>query len=113
MKNYELEKILGDYTLGKADVEATNKELERIDSGLRVDPDKNTITEAEKHQTVIGYYPEQTTGYGLLDTGTGSLDKVHVTGGKLDDCDMGESFALVIIAGRMYEVDGRALKDAD
>ena len=52
-------------------------------------------------------------GYGLLDTGTGSLDKVLVKDGHLVDCDCGEMYALCMIAGKTFRVQGTALVEAE
>lgn len=104
-----LAEIMGLYTSGKTTLEETNKKLKEADADLRLDPEKNILTEEEKHRTFVGYYPEQASGFGLLDTGTGSLDKVRVQGGQLVDCDCGSMYALVFIAGKMYHVQGRTL----
>ena len=59
----------------------------------------------------MGYYPEQASGWGLLDTGTGSMEKVHIVNGKLDHAinavlDLPDKptnmTAYVIICGRTY-----------
>ena len=64
----------------------------------------------------IGETPEEAEGYGLLDTGTGSMEKVHVTAGVLDNAvnealpDGGTNMtAYVLIGGQKYEVKGVAL----
>ena len=69
------------------------------------------LTETDKRATTVGYYPDQANGFGLLDTGTGSLDKVRVKDGRLVNCDCGEMYALLLIAGRRYEVRGTVLVD--
>ena len=97
--------ILQKYTAGKMTLEQANAEL----SGIKLNPGKNILTEKEKRATTVGYYPDQVNGWGLLDTGTGSLDKVEVRGGKLVNGGMGEAFALCIIAGKSYEVKGDTL----
>ena len=95
------------YTRGEATLEDTNIAL--AGKGFHLDPEKGTITEEEKRVTTVGYYPEQANGFGLLDSGTGTLDKVEVRDGKLVNCDMGAAFAMVFIAGRTYEVKGNTL----
>lgn len=92
--------ILQKYTAGEMTLEQANAEL----SGIKLNPGKNILTEEEKRATTVGYYPDQANGWGLLDTGTGSLDKVEVRGGKLVNASQGEAFALCIIAGKSYEV---------
>ena len=101
--------ILGKYTAGEASLEETNAALKEAGSGLYLNPQKNVLTEEDKRATTIGYYPDQANGYGLLDTGTGTLDKVLVKDGKLVNCNCGEMYALCLIAGRTYEVKGDTL----
>ena len=103
--------IMSKYTAGELSVEEANKALFEAGAIFHIDPRKNVITEEEIRSTTIGTYPDMANGYGLLDTGTGSLDKVRVKDGKLVDCDCGDMYALVFIAGRMYHVDGSALTE--
>lgn len=109
MKN--IAEIINKYTAGEETLEATNAALKEAGAGLHLDPEKNVLTEADKRATTIGYYPDQANGFGLLDTGTGSLDKVQVKDGRLVNCDCGEMYALLLIAGRRYEVKGTVLVD--
>ena len=109
MKNHNINETLRKYTAGELTQEEANEKL--AGSGLYLDPNKNVITEAEKRQTVVGYYPDQANGFGMLDSGTGTMDKVQVKDGHLVGCDMGESYALYIIAGRTYQVKGTELVD--
>ncbi len=101
--------IIRDYAAGRLTLEKANQALRASGASVTLHPEKNVLTEAEKRRTVVGYYPEQASGFGLLDTGTGSLDKVHITDGKLDSCDCGDMPALLYIAGRMYHVAGTKL----
>lgn len=94
--------ILKKYTEGELTLQQANAELK--DKGMKLVPGKNELTEEEKRATTVGYYPDQANGWGLLDTGTGVLDKVEVRGGKLVNASQGDSFALCIIAGKSYEV---------
>lgn len=97
--------IIRKYTAGELTLAEANLKLR----GIRLNPDKNILTEEEKRATTVGYYPEQANGWGLLDTGTGSLDKVEIRKGKLVQGGMGEAFALCIIAGKSYEVKNDTL----
>ena len=97
MNNIE---IIKKYTAGELTLDEANAKLQ----GIKLNPEKNVITEEEQRATTVGFYPDQANGWGLLDSGTGSLDKVKVENGKLVDCDMGEAFALCIIGGKSYEV---------
>ena len=85
----KLREIIGKYTAGEATLEATNRALEDAGAGFHLNPGNN--------------------GYGLLGTGTGSLDKVQVKNGQLVNCDCGNMYALLSIAGKTYHVRGRAL----
>ena len=84
MKQSGMEEILRDYTAGKLDARQANQELKKLGASLRLQPGRNEITEAEQQATRVGDTPEQAEGYGLLDTGTGSMEKVHVHRGRLE-----------------------------
>lgn len=112
----DINKILEGYTAGEADLEATNAALAETGAGFHLEPGQNEITDEDRRATTVGYYPDQANGFGLLDTGTGSMEKVKVIGGHLEypvnqvqpggGTDMA---AYVIICGRTYEVFGDSL----
>lgn len=104
-----IEEIILDYTKGEKELEETNEALKEAGSNIYLNPDRNKLTEEEKRATTIGYYPDQATGYGLMDHGVGCLEKVHVVDGKTPDVNMGEEIAFVHIAGRVYELKGDTL----
>lgn len=113
-----IHEIVRDYTTGEADLEATNAALKEAGAGFSFVPGQNEITEEDRMATTVGYYPSQANGYGLLDTGTGSPDRVHVTGGKLDHAvnqvqpdGSTNMAAYVIICGKTYEVFGDTLEE--
>lgn len=106
MKN-NINETLIKYTAGEINLEAANAALEG--TGFHLDPLKNVLTEEEMRATTIGYYPDQANGFGMLDTGTGTMNKVQVKDGRLVDCDMGSSYAAVYIAGHKYEIKGTEL----
>ena len=112
MKN-NINETMSKYTAGEITLEQANEELKKAEAGFHLDPNKNVITEAEKRQTVVGYYPEQANGFGMLDSGTGTMDKVQVKDGHLVGCDCGDSYALYIIAGRIYQVKGTELVEQE
>lgn len=89
--------IIRKYTAGEATLEETNAALKEYKTGLQLNPEKNVI-----HADEVGRF-------GLLDTGTGSLDKVEVKDGHLVNADCGEMFALCMFAGKTYTVKGTAL----
>ena len=101
--------ILMDYTSGAKDVDTTNAALKEANAGFHLEPGKNVLTEEEIRASVVGHYPEMANGFGLLDSGTGTLDKVVIKNGELVNCDMGNSKALVVIADRWYYIDGKKL----
>ena len=106
-----LKEIISKFSAGEFTLEAANKALANAGAGFRLDPRKNLLSEDEKRATTIGYYPEQANGYGLLDIGTGSLDKVQVKNGRLMNCDCGDMYALLAIAGKTYRVKGQVLAE--
>ena len=114
-----IHEIVEDYTAGEADLEATNAALAEAGAAFSFRPGQNVITDEDRKQTVVGYYPEQANGYGLLDTGTGSMEKVKVAGGRLEypvnqvQPDGGTNMAAyVIICGKTYRVFGDTLGEA-
>ena len=106
-----INEILNKYTAGEMGLEETNKALKDAGAGYHLDPNKNALTEAEIRATTVGTYPDMANGWGLLDTGTGSLDKVEVRNGKLVHMDCGEMYALCLIAGKTYKVHGTELAE--
>lgn len=113
-----INEILRDYTTGETDLEATNAALAEARAAFSLRPGQNALTEEDRRQTVVGYYPEQASGYGLLDTGTGSREKVHVDKGRLDwpvnqvqPDGTTNMTAYVIICGKIYEVLGDTLAE--
>lgn len=113
----DINQIINDYTSGKTPVEETNAALKEAGAGFHFEPGQNTLTAEEIAATVGGPRPEDADGWGLLDTGTGSLDKVHVergvlTGGAINQVREDGSTtmtAYVHIGGYTYEVYGDAL----
>lgn len=103
--------IIGKYTTGEITLEDTNASLKEAGAGFHLEPGTNALTEAEKRATTVGEYPDMANGFGLLDSGTGTLDKVKVRDGQLVNCDMGDSCAMLTIAGKTYYVQGTALTD--
>ena len=101
MSNLE---IIKKYTNDELTLEEANAKLK----GIKLDPGKNVLTEEEKRATTVGCYPDMANGFGLLDSGTGTFDKVKVTNGKLA-YGMGDVFALCFVGGRMYEVKNDTL----
>lgn len=92
--------ILKKYTAGEMDLEEANKALKEAGASFHLDPDRNTITDEERAT------------HGLLDTGTGTLDKVEIKDMHLVNMDCGEMYALCIFDGKTYKVRGTELVEA-
>lgn len=110
----DITEILQDYTSGEKTTEEVNEALEG--TGIIFTPGKNALTEEEIRATTIGTYPDMANGWGLLDSGTGTMDKVIVKDGKLDHVvneilpnGKPVSTMYVFIAGRRYNVEGDTL----
>lgn len=119
MKN-DIADILFKYTTGEATLEETNDALKEAEAGFNLEPGRNEITPDEMALTTVGDTPEEANGFGLLDTGTGSMEKVHVTNGKLDEAinqvnhdGTTNMLAFVIIGPNRYEVKGDTLTDCE
>ena len=72
-----MNEIINDYITGEKTLEEANDALVSIGAGVKLDPERNTIK------------PGEEADFGLLDTGTGTLDKVKIFGGRLVNCDCG------------------------
>ena len=104
--------IINKYTAGEATLAETNAALAELGAGIHLDPGKHELT-AEETAASTADTAAAANGYGLLDTGTGTLDKVQVQDGHLVNCDCGEMYALCMIAGKTYKVQGAALVEAE
>ena len=112
----KINEIIADYTSGRTDAETANTALTEVGALFRFCPGQHTLTEAEERETTVGYYPEQANGWGLLDTGTGSMEKIRVVNGRLG-CPVNQVLedgatnmrAYVHICGRSFEVFGDTL----
>ena len=105
--------ILNKYTTGEMTLPEANEALKEADSDLYLDPNRNVITPEELAETRVGMTPDEANGYGLMEHGEGSLEKVHVVGGRTVDVDMGQEAAYVYIAGHKYRLRGDVLTDED
>ena len=117
MKN-DIAEILIKYSSGEATLLETNDALMEAEAGFNLEPGRNEITPDEMALTTVGDTPEEANGFGLLDTGTGSMEKVHVTNGKLDEAINQVNhdgptimLAFVYIGPTRYEVKGDTLTD--
>lgn len=86
------------YAQGELTLEECNAKLRELGHPVMVDPDRPKLTLEMIEQ-----------GWGLLDTGTGTLDPVQVRDNELVDNDMGDMPAFVCLAGTWYEVKGNKI----
>lgn len=114
----KIQNVMQKYTVGEATLEETNEALAALDAGFHLTPGKNALTEDEMRETTVGHYPDQANGWGLLDTGTGSLDKAHVVNGKFAEKintvmpdGKANMVTYFIICGKTYQVLGDTLAD--
>lgn len=89
--------ILRKYTDGQLSLQEANAALKECRAGFHLDPQRNYIHPGEKDL------------YGLLDTGTGTLDKVRIRDGKLSNADCGAMPATCTFNGKLYRVHGDEL----
>ena len=108
-----LQEIIADYTSGKTGLGDTNKALKEMGSSLQLDPSRNMFTAQELMETRVGDTPDEANGWGVMDHGVGSMEKVQIVDGKCVSCDMGEEIAYVYIGGRMYRLRGTVLTEED
>ena len=99
-------KILNQYSNGEISLEEANNALKKMNTGFHLDPAKNDLTAEEiKNGTA-----------GLLDTGTGSFDKVRIINGELEfevnqvnpDGTV-NMVAFVLMMGKTFRVEGKKL----
>lgn len=97
--------ILNKYTDGTNSVQVTNNLLNANGAGYSIDPDRNNITAEEAAAAVASVENasdfSEISGYGLMDTGTASKDKVSVLNGKVTNAT-GEQMAIVFIGGHVF-----------
>lgn len=93
-----INKIISDYTAGEMTLEEANAALTELGAGVLLDPEKNVIRPGEEDR------------FGLLDTGTGTLDKAEVRDGRLV-CGVGSMRALCFFNGKAYEVHDAELEE--
>ena len=92
-----MNEIINDYITGEKTLKEANDALAFIGAGVKLDPERNTIR------------PGEEADYGLLDTGTGTLDKVRIKDGRLVRCDCGSMPARVYFQGKCFEIHGDRL----
>lgn len=103
MNAYE---IIKKYTMGEQSLTATNAALAEIGAGFHLDINKNLLTEDEIKNSTAG----------LLDTGTGTFDKVPIVNGELVHAVNEVSAdgtvnmpAFVFVGDKAFRVEGKKL----
>lgn len=113
-KNNKVEEALLKYSRGEATLEETNKVLKEEGSGVTLNPMRNMFTADELLHTTLGdNAPATVNGYGFMDHGVGSMEKVHIVNGKTPDVNMGEEIAFVYVAGAKFQLKGDTLVVTD
>lgn len=108
----DLEKTLLNYTKGEKTLEEANKALKEMGSNIYLNPARNLFSADELMGTTLGENPPDTVnGYGIMDHGVVSMEKVHVVNGRTVDVNMGEEIAFVYIGGKKYRLCGNVLKE--
>lgn len=97
----KINEILAEYTAGESTEAEANAALKEAGSDLYIDEAKNAIQPGEEGR------------FGLLDTGTGTLDKVEVADGRILNCDCGDMRVLCFFNGDVYNVRGTKLERLD
>lgn len=98
--------IINGWKSGAYSVEEANKKLQAIGAGFTINPYKNAITAEEAAKG------DERNGFGMLDTGTGTFDKVEIREMKLVH-NIGDMKAFVKFNGKLYEVkDGEKLVES-
>lgn len=101
----KITEIIREYADGEKTVDEANAALRDAGAGFILQPDKQQITPEEIAQG------DERSGFGMLDTGTGTLDKVEIKDMQLVNCDVGNMVAFVKFNGKLYRVaeDGKTL----
>lgn len=86
--------IVRKYSAGELTLVEANEKLKTAAAGFCLDPKRNVIA------------PDEVGRFGLLDTGTGTLDKVEISGGCLVNADVGDMVAFCFFNGKLYPVSG-------
>lgn len=109
----DFEKVILDYSRGEVGLDETNAKLKEMGSNVFLNPMRNMFTAEELMNTVVGETPDDANGYGIMDHGIGSMEKVHVVNGRTTNVNMGEEIAFVYIAGKKYRLRGDVLVDEE
>ena len=101
----DIQSIIRDYSEGTLTLEQANAKLETVGSMVRIDPNKNVITDEERAATVVDDDPSKVNGWGLLDVGIGKPDKVHIVNGVMQGGGVGPAMAMIYIGDKKFYLD--------
>jgi hypothetical protein len=96
----KLTEILCKYAAGEMTADKVNAELEKYNFNVRINPDRCKLTAAQIKD-----------GWGMLDTGTGTLDPARMVNGELVNVDCGKMKAFFFHDGKEYAVHGKKLEE--
>ena len=65
----------------------------------------------DRAETTVGDTPDQANGWGLMDHGFSTLEKVRVENGHTLNVDMGGELAYVFMDGKQYTLVGTRLTE--
>lgn len=101
----EINEIMRKYTAEEITLEEANQELAKVNAGFCLNETKNVITPEEASVTTIDGTIK---GWGMLNVGIGSLEKVEVIDGKLKH-PLGNR-GYIYMAGHEFDIpDGETL----
>ena len=100
----EIMQAYSEGTIGLADANRMLKEVSK--TGLQIDPYKNVLTAGEAAQIVVSDDPKGCSGYGFMNHGIGTPEKMHLDHGKFDyDTGFDETMHVTFyIGGKMFRV---------
>lgn len=100
--------ILMAYSEGTIGIADANRMLEENRCGIKLDPYKNVITASECMDTHASENPAECTGYGFMNHGIGTPEKMYVKNGKFEyDTGFGHgASATFYIGGKTFNVVG-------
>ena len=108
-----LEEVLYDYTRGEKTLEEANNVLMKRGPPRSTHLPRTMLFRSRLAEARAGETPDEANGWGILDHGVGSLEKVHVVNGRTVDVDMGQETAYVYMAGKRYRLRGDVLTEED
>ena len=102
---FAIANILKSYTDGFYDMDQANKALEAAGASFRISVGNNSLTQEDKDTAVLGDDPAEITGWGLVESSDGRLQRVHCQNGVLKGYNPpSDTTAYFIIGSRIFLV---------